>query len=494
MLFRIIYAAFLVLSTCVSLESLAQTKPAIQALFSNGQFLNAGKSAFLETYLMVRGSSVKFKKNQNDKYQGVIEVILTLNQGDKLVYVDKYNLHSPETDDSTRIRFNFIDQQRIAVENGVYELGVSIRDLNGSAERVDATSRVHVNFPVDSISISDIELIESYEKANAPSALTKGGYSLIPHISELYSGDETKLVFYAEIYNTLKHLGAGERFLLNYSLEDVGTGTSLKEKYSGFKVYETSEVKAFLNEIPIENLPSGNYKLLLEIRDKNNALLAQKKQAFVRTNPEKAIELETLASLKIAGSFTENYKNPDSLAEHIRCLAPISSEMEKSYARNLLRSTDLSMMQHYFLGFWLNRDTQNPQTAWETYHSEVKKAQKFFATSIKKAYNTDRGRVFLQYGPPDNRTIGNREPTAYPYEIWQYYKLNKQTNRRFVFYNPDLVTNDYSLIHSDALGEIMNDQWQRVIVRRDTQNNDIDNNNVDSHYGTQIQQNFLSPR
>lgn len=85
---------------------------------------------------------------------------------------------------------------------------------------------------------------------------------------------------------------------------------------------------------------------------------------------------------------------------------------------------------------------------------------KEFSTSIRKGYNTDRGRVYLQYGPPDNRTQMPHEPSAYPYEIWQYYKVKGQSNRRFIFYNPDLVTNDFKLIHSDALGEIMNDQWQ----------------------------------
>jgi GWxTD domain-containing protein len=188
------------------------------------------------------------------------------------------------------------------------------------------------------------------------------------------------------------------------------------------------------------------------------------------------------------------YQNPDSLAEHIRCLYPISYELEKTYANNAINSGDLKLMQQYFLSFWLNRDAVNPQTAWETYFLEVRKVVKEFSTSIRKGYNTDRGRVYLQYGPPDNRTQMPHEPSAYPYEIWQYYKVKGQSNRRFVFYNPDLVTNDYALIHSDALGEIMNDQWQMLVFKRDTQNNDIDQSTPAGRFGTQIQQNYQTPR
>jgi hypothetical protein len=100
----------------------------------------------------------------------------------------------------------------------------------------------------------------------------------------------------------------------------------------------------------------------------------------------------------------------------------------------------------------------------------------------------------LQYGPPDNRQESLREPSAFPYEIWQYYKINNQSNRRFVFCNQDLVTNDFILIHSDALGEHNNDQWMFQIMKRDTQTNDIDQTESDSHYGSQLKQNFQTPR
>jgi hypothetical protein len=92
---------------------------------------------------------------------------------------------------------------------------------------------------------------------------------------------------------------------------------------------------------------------------------------------------------------------------------------------------------------------------------QVKIAEFNFKTPVKKGYQTDRGRIYLEYGPPNTRSERPSEPSTYPYEIWHYYTLsNSQRNKKFVFYSPDMVTNDYFLLHSDAIGEIHNYRWQ----------------------------------
>jgi hypothetical protein len=87
------------------------------------------------------------------------------------------------------------------------------------------------------------------------------------------------------------------------------------------------------------------------------------------------------------------------------------------------------------------------------------------------------------------------EPSAYPYEIWHYYKLGTQTNRKFVFYNPDLVTNDFLLLHSDAQGELSNARWQMVVYKRDTQSINFDDEKKPGDYfGNQVNENFTNPK
>lgn len=484
---------FLIISLIFSGFSAFAGSAKPQAIFLHSCFMMSGKNPYVETFLMVKGNSVQYRKNESGKFQAAIEVILTLSEGENIRFADKYKLLSPESDDSLGSNFNFIDQQRIPVPNGKYTLGIRIRDMLREGEAIEADVPVNVQFAADSINISDIQLISSYEKAEKPGPLYKGGYTLIQKSGEFFPAEEERLTFYAEVYRSLEKLGENQKYLLSWHVEDRKTGKRI-EQYSGFRRFNTAMVNSALAEIDIRQLHSGDYWLLLEVRNQENIVQTSRKLPFTRYNPMQAASLESLVTVITEGSFAENYKNPDSLAEHIRCLSPISSPMERTFANNLLKDKNLQNMKQYFLTFWKNREPSEPSKAWEEYFSEVRKAQNTFGTAIKKGYNTDRGRVYLQYGPPDNRTVSLREPSAYPYEIWHYYRMKNQTNRRFVFYNPDLVTNDFSLIHSDALGEPQNDQWMFVIMKRDTQTNDIDADISDPHFGSQLRENFLTPR
>jgi GWxTD domain-containing protein len=485
------FQGFIILLLLVANQAFAA--PKLQALFSHSTFMMAGKNPYIETFLVVKGNSVRYRQNEHGKFQASIEVILSLSQGDKVTFADRFNLMSPETEDTLHGFIDFQDQQRIPAPDGHYLLEISIRDNYSNNEATHAGVEAVVDFPSDSVCISDIQLIRTYEKAEKPGPFFKGGYTLLQKQTDFYSEAESRLVFYTEVYRTLQRFGPEEKYLLTWHIEDRRSKQRL-ENYSGFRRYSAAAVNSVLSEIDISTLHSGEYQLLLEVRDKENQLIRSRTLPFVRYNPKQAAEMEHLATVITAGSFTDGYKNPDSLAEHIRCLSPISSMTERSYADNLVKEKSMLPMQQYFLNFWKNRNPQNPQEAWEKYLVEVRKVQKEFSTKIKPGYASDRGRVYLQYGPPDNRTVSLREPSAYPYEIWHYYKLKSQSNKRFVFYNRDLVSNDFTLIHSDALGEPQNDQWMFMIMKRDTQTNDIDADSSDPHFGSQLKQNYQTPR
>ena len=64
------------------------------------------------------------------------------------------------------------------------------------------------------------------------------------------------------------------------------------------------------------------------------------------------------------------------------------------------------------------------------------------------------------------------EENTFPYEIWQYYRLNDRSNnqffsnRKFVFVSKMLGDDCYNLIHSNMRGEIYNERWQFEVTRR----------------------------
>jgi GWxTD domain-containing protein len=254
--------------------------------------------------------------------------------------------------------------------------------------------------------------------------------------------------------------------------------------YSKVKKETSKDVNALLTEIAIDNLPSGNYNLVVEARNQQNEVVATKKMFFQRMNPKAQINLSDIGSTEIANTFAEKITNADSLREFINSTYPVATGIEKAFIRETLKKADLKTMQQFLYGFWLSRDAQNPELAWNFYKEQIYKVQVNFGTPVKKGYQTDRGRVYLQYGPPNTRSAQNLEPSNYPYEIWQYYTLgNNQQNRKFVFYSPDMVTSDFILLHSDAKGEIINPRWQIDLRNRIYETRDLQETRVINAWG-----------
>ena len=465
----------------------------LQAFMSYSTFWTPGDGPYIETYLTVVGSSAVFVKNDSGRFQGNIEITLIFRQGDVIKQFKKYNLLSPEVADTLGMNLNFIDQQRFLLAEGSYDVEIIIADVNDKAEPYKAYETIDIFYPADKVNISGIQLVEKFSQATSSSILTKNGYDMVPYILNYYPQNVGKLIFYAEVYNTLSQLGAEEKYLLSMYIESYEnkqlSGNLIKTKKETARA-----VNVVFGEFDITGLPSGNYNIVIEVRNKLNEQLAVNKLFFQRNNPSMEVEMKDLPDVNISNSFVENITSTDTLTDYIKCLYPISSQTERTYASNVVRRGELSSMQKYFFNFWMTRNNKNPEGAWKLYYIEVQKVNNDFSTKIKKGYETDRGRVYLQYGPPNSIIQSLNEPSAYPYEIWHYYTLLTQKNKKFVFYNPDLVTNEFILIHSDATGEVYDYKWRARVFSRNNPYDDIDNDGVKDHWGDKTNEYYNNPR
>lgn len=128
----------------------------------------------------------------------------------------------------------------------------------------------------------------------------------------------------------------------------------------------------------------------------------------------------------------------------------------------------MTTMQQYFYYFWARRDEAYAESIWLAYKKEVDYVDENFGTRIKHGFETDQGRIYLKWGAPNSIGKRHQDIYAYPYEIWHYYTLGDRfRNKRFVFWNRDLVGEEFELLHSDVPGEINNQQWKQLILGRD---------------------------
>jgi GWxTD domain-containing protein len=452
-IFSVMFAFFLAFS---GMDSQARN---LWAFLTYATF-NSPEGPYIETYLSIAGNSVQFIRKDNGKFQATVNILMTFKQSNEIKAFKKYELNSSEIEDTTQTNFNFVDQQRIPVPNGIYDFEIQLADKNKAAPAVPYNQSVTIDFPTDKPSFSNIELVKSYSKTTTPNVLTKSGFDLVPYTYTFFPENEPKMTFYCELYNMDKTMDVNQKFLLSYYLESFESNLKLAD-YARVKKESPKSVNVMLSEISIDNLASGNYNLVVEVRDQKNELVTSKKLFFQRMNPKAKMTLNDIPSTEIVNTFAEKITNADSLREFINSTYPVATGFEKSFIRESLKKADLITMQRFFYGMWLQRDQNNPEMAWNYYKGQVIKVQVNFGTPVKRGYQTDRGRVYLEYGPPNTRSTQYSEPSNYPYEIWQYYTLNNnQRNRKFVFYSPDMVTSDFILLHSDATGEINNLRWK----------------------------------
>jgi GWxTD domain-containing protein len=464
----------------------------LKAFMSYATFYSPADGSYLETYLGVVGKSAVFVKNKNNKFQGTIEVTLIFKQGNVIKDFKKYNLLSPEVDDTTNIDINFIDQQRFVLPEGGYKMEIQISDLNNPLSKFKANDSLAISFPADKINVSGIQLVDTYKQSTSPTILTKGGYDIVPFIVDYYPQSVNKLTFYSEIYNTEKVFGANEKYLLNYYIESFETQTPLND-FNVIKKEIAKPVNTLFSEIPIDNLPSGNYYLVVDVRNKENKVVASNCLFFQRSNPKAQYNLKDISALDINNTFVAGITGKDSLEEFIQSLYPISNEFERLFIKTQARAADIKVLQQFFLNFWMGRNNADPEKAWANYNKEVIKVNKKYSTSISKGYQTDRGRVYLEYGEPNSISENPMEPNSYPYEIWHYYTLKSQSNKKFVFYTSDAVSNDFELLYSDAIGEYADPAWQAKLQKRNTVIK-IDTETPINSWGSNADDFFKNPR
>lgn len=463
----------------------------LRAYLSYSIFNTPDNEPYVETYLTVNGQSINYISVGDGSYQGTIEVQLLFKKGDSIINYAKYDLSGPVVKDTLKNNINFVDVQRYGLPLGDYNVEIKLRDKNSNKEELTSFDKFTIDFPDDKMTFSDIELLSSYEKSSETGVLEKNGYELTPYVFNYYPQSMNQLSFYAELYNSKTELGDAP-FLLTSYLRPFEADKQL-DQYIHRKRVVAESVVVVLSSFDISELPSGNYLLVLEARSRTNELLVRKETFIQRYNPSARFNLANMVVLNTQNTFAGKIKSRDTLETYIKYLSPISTDIERLYSKNHLKTATDEELRKYFLNFWTERDKLNPEMAWNDYLLLVKQANHSFKSVSLDGYETDRGRVYLQYGQPNVISEQYFEPAAYPYEIWHYYTLGDQRDKKFVFYTHDLVTNDFQLIHSNAVGELNNYRWETIIYRRTWDPNSLDDAIIPSSWGSKASETYKQP-
>ncbi|MEM6698204.1 MAG: GWxTD domain-containing protein [Bacteroidota bacterium] len=430
---------------------------AIDASISFATFKSADQP-YVEIYTHVLGNSIAYATEDSTQYQASVEMTIVFKQGEKIVLADKFNLISQEKTD-------FVDLKRYALNNGIYDLEVIVSDNYRENNKATYKNGVAIEYnTIDKVQQSDIQLVASAGAAKDKShPFAKSHFLLEPLPYHFHGKGSNQLLFYNEVYAP----NLEGQLQLRYFIQQQSNAQNRILRIE-HKERKAKPLMPLLLAINIKDLPSGNYDLVLEVRDQNKELLSQKSVFFQRSNPAlaSAIEENLQEETPIEERFTEAF-DAEQLEYSLRALSPVIPINLSERLVHILKENDLEQQRTFLYAYWQARNPQNTEFAYEAYMKVVRAVDKTFKSGFRYGFETDRGYRYLKYGQPDDIVNVQDDPVAPPYEIWSYneFPMTKQNNIRFLFYNPSLAGGDYIILHSNAIGEINNPQWEVELYR-----------------------------
>lgn len=416
---------------------------------------------YVEVYINVLGGGLHYK-TEGAKTVASIETVILLKQGEKIIQFDKFILKSPSLYapmNDTIIEYkDFEDMKRFALENGEYTLEVSLTDINApNPTKRKFTEQVVINYNDTDLLLSDIQPITSMVKANeANQAYAKNGYVFGTHPFKFYPQQYKLLKFYVELYNSDKMTDA---FYVRYFIKHQDGDKPLQ---INAKRLEAQDIHVLVLQLDLSEIPSGNFDLVIEARNREHKVLDSRSYNFQRSNPYLNNQLNDYLTINYENSFVTVFDEKQ-LNYALRALVPKMVSIDGEILLKVIEDEDLDLKRKYLFNYWVTQDPQTPKATFKEYMTLVKTIDKQYRSAVGLGFETDRGYAYLKYGEPNDIITQMSDPNASPYEIWEYYELNGQQNVKFVFYNPSLAVNDFELIHSTLRGEVYNPNWMKQV-------------------------------
>ncbi len=418
------------------------------------------KSNYIEFYFYIVGSTLTQKQVDSVNSQSSVNIQIALKLDAKVVKTESFVLKSEASLDPLSISA----VKKVEISNGLYDLEVKIQDENKVENAATYKSSIIVDFNHLNLRQTDPLLLSSFKADGSRGQLEKNGYALEVLPFQFYDETQNELIFYNEIYNTEKIIPAD--FTLSYGIEKNFAAPNEKPLVEGKKNLKSTAFIVNVMTADINRLESGSYKLVVTLRNAAEKILSQKEIFFQRQSPEKIVATESLSDDAILKEFVGQMDGVQ-LQTALKSIIFKVEKEEQNTISSLLSGLDLMAKRRYILTFWSKINPTLPEQAFDEYAFQMRQAEKMYGTGAGKGFETDRGRVFLQYGRPDDVILVEKNQNAPTYEIWIFNRIEKtqQENVRFLFYTPSVSTANFQLLHSTCFGEKQNASWQNDLYR-----------------------------
>lgn len=372
----------------------------------------------LEIYYKLFNNQLKFEQVDNIYLSKIIiKVDIIGNKGRKVASdKSKKSIHLKDKAKTKSERDFRVYQSNFILDPGKYDVKLSIKHhLSKKPTKQKFTVKLK-KFKKQRPSLSEIEFVHAIvPDGDKNSPFSKGEMNIIPSVTRKFGGYEkdNKVTYYFEAYQ------GSEEF------DEVLVVSKIRHSKKANMSYRDSMTITFLSPIrkeirsvSIDDLAPGEYELELELRDKRHKKYAKLKRKFyIEPSPH---------------SFLEH--------DYDMVMRMLSLIAEHSEIKKMKQAKTLPERVAAFKQFWLNRDP-TPSTLENEHKREfyrrIKYANQKYRYLYRKGWSTDRGRVYVRYGPPDQINDYPYTPNTHPYQEWHYYTDGRYRKYVFVDENED---------------------------------------------------------
>jgi len=309
------------------------------------------------------------------------------------------------------------------------------------------------------IQCSDIELASSIEFSSLKEhPFYKNSFLVVPKPSLTYGIHQPLLYYYCEIYNLLPNISTPFYFLNVHITDSIGNAVPQVRLIEKKKTLNTESLVEY-GEIGLFSLPEGAYWVHIDVLDGNRKCVASREKRFFVEGEKRKVAVKSETS--VSPGYFDLLDEKELQLKYEQSKYLMRDEQKAVYSA--LKTLDAR--RKFLTQFWKELDP-NPQTGinekYEEYQERIRVANLQFGTFQTEGWKTDRGRVFILYGPPNDVEHYPSSSDYVPYEVWHYDAIEGGVD--FVFADLSGFKN-YVLIHSSKKGEVYNPDYTRMIRR-----------------------------
>jgi len=333
-----------------------------------------------------------------------------------------------------------LDLFTLTLNPGDGALTVTVQDERSGKEGMCRIALPVTAFDQERLAISDIQFGSQIAQAEGEGKFVKNGMRVTPNVMRRVSSESPVLYAYFEIYNFAQDPNVKtDSFNLYFAIVD-SSGAEVKP-FPGKRIRKPGSSCVNTESLDLSDLKPGDYDLMVMVKDNLNGRRVIVKRGFTLLPP---------------GAPSTNLGLDDAaLQRYYDGIKYLATQQELETFRSLTPEGK----RDFVVAFWKRKDPTpgSPENEFALKHfRQMQFADTQFREGKKKGSDTDRGRVFIRYGPPSDIQRYMTRSIGKAYQIWTYQKTG---NYEFVFIDRR-GTGAYELVHSNMPGERYNPYWK----------------------------------